>query len=1263
MADSILESLLGEVKSNFNGGIDVAELLSRATVPPRIEVSPPRLIIGGNDEEASPRKKDKKKSKKDKKDRSKDDEKRRKHRSKSRDRDRKEKDKPSKSKDTGESRPWTIEPIKKMYNPVLDDLPLGADFQSVQPPSDLGKSFRHAPTDDHRDPRRDVTKDGLPESESRRDKKKDRDGDKKKDKDKDKDRSHRHKDKKDKDKKEKKHHKKDKDKKKSKKEEDDAVKELQPRALAIKLLPETQAKVEEKRRELEEGEIVDDNCNGGWMSLNPEKSGRLENADEYLAKRLERKKQKEEKEGKKKSKKDDKDRHRDDKDRHRDDKDRDRHSSVSRRHDRNQPYPKSSGSLSRPLSPRRNGSDQSKILPSTWSKHLNTLLKPSNEEFSRSEERRNREREREQERTASRSSRRDRDHDRHRDDHRHIEREIPRRQPRSRSASPVAGRGRNFFRRTDAEWREHQRERITLRRRQRNMSPVRIFESDYTDRHGHIDKKKLMDIATRNVTKLAMSGAMPKGYQLLSTIKNKSVQELVDLCTQLHNEDERARYDRPSSDSEPEDDRLEAREWEYDNTFTVKGVRDYGSSLPPPDAVGFLEDGMPFQLTTDTRTNESILRMSYPVSSGIEHREKEQEPLEDDIPDMPLVTALAKIKTNIPTPFIDFSESQFIGPMKPVGMPSLPPLPKPLTLTSSIVSTSTTNVASTSNLGPITLNKPIEINIPTTSADGSITVTPVVAPKPIVVRASFLRSGKKAAEEVMQKLMPKPEMVPPPNSDTAMSAISPVLQDLAREPFPEPVPPPMPMVVSIVKSEPVDTKPEAPPSAPKDVTHSDALSAILDRVDQLINTGNIEKLAVVEKKVPSPEVVVKEEPITGDFVKIPERTKEPPPPEKEADGEESIKKKEHKKKSKKDKKAEKTDKDGAEGDEKKKEDRKRKKHESKSKSEPSPKKSKPGEMLAIMPPPPAPPVTKVEFDMRDPTPYVKALTSAQLAIDAPPSLKAEWRDPRNPLVSIINDPNIPMPYRIMAPKREPIVKPEDMVFKMPQAIMAPPRAINDLVQRRAQLTVALASDPNDRYIRRRIEDIDRDMSAWAESKNIPGRFTGRTGARILSADELAPSDPRYNAWARKDLFVNAPEHESVFGRRILEGMGWQQGVGLGRSLQGPQEPLKLDVKCDRKGLYAPCEAGRKREMPADIDGKNPISLVMEYCARARLQPPTFTCIESGPNNSRRFLWKCTIDGVEYEPAMASGNKKAGKTQVCYVVLQALGLVPPTVPNS
>jgi hypothetical protein len=51
------------------------------------------------------------------------------------------------------------------------------------------------------------------------------------------------------------------------------------------------------------------------------------------------------------------------------------------------------------------------------------------------------------------------------------------------------------------------------------------------------------------------------------------------------------------------------------------------------------------------------------------------------------------------------------------------------------------------------------------------------------------------------------------------------------------------------------------------------------------------------------------------------------------------------------------------------------------------------------------------------------------------------------------------------------------------------------------------------------------MQMWAESKQQPGQFTGSTGARVLSAAELASG---YQAWAKKVQQALRPLTNCVF---------------------------------------------------------------------------------------------------------------------------------------
>ncbi|MCP9257846.1 Protein SON [Dirofilaria immitis] len=133
-------------------------------------------------------------------------------------------------------------------------------------------------------------------------------------------------------------------------------------------------------------------------------------------------------------------------------------------------------------------------------------------------------------------------------------------------------------------------------------------------------------------------------------------------------------------------------------------------------------------------------------------------------------------------------------------------------------------------------------------------------------------------------------------------------------------------------------------------------------------------------------------------------------------------------------------------------------------------------------------------------------------------------------------------------------------------------------------------------------------------------------------------------FAHMDFLKQTNAINSGVGLKLMQKMGWTPGEGLGKGRDGPLEPLVLDIKSDRKG-------------------KHPVSVLMELCSKKRWHVPQFTCLESGPSNNRRFLWKAIVNGVEYQPSIASTSKKTGKAQACQVVLQSLGLVPrdPSLP--
>lgn len=154
---------------------------------------------------------------------------------------------------------------------------------------------------------------------------------------------------------------------------------------------------------------------------------------------------------------------------------------------------------------------------------------------------------------------------------------------------------------------------------------------------------------------------------------------------------------------------------------------------------------------------DSFLRVSYPVSSGLEHRQKEVEPNEDEIAPLALSTALARIKTNIPPVFLESFETHMLPlmqPMKPLPLPPPEPTSRALLNYAAQLSSSTGQKPEVvSNMLGVTetLSRPIEISKP---ADTEAKIVSPVIPskKPMVIRASFFKSGKKAAEEVLKKI-------------------------------------------------------------------------------------------------------------------------------------------------------------------------------------------------------------------------------------------------------------------------------------------------------------------------------------------------------------------------------------------------------------------------------------------------------------------------------------------------------------------------------
>ncbi|XP_042260908.1 protein SON isoform X1 [Thunnus maccoyii] len=223
-----------------------------------------------------------------------------------------------------------------------------------------------------------------------------------------------------------------------------------------------------------------------------------------------------------------------------------------------------------------------------------------------------------------------------------------------------------------------------------------------------------------------------------------------------------------------------------------------------------------------------------------------------------------------------------------------------------------------------------------------------------------------------------------------------------------------------------------------------------------------------------------------------------------------------------------------------------------------------------------------------------------------------------------------------------------------------PVDISQAVTERIKAQRRLAENPYDVSAICMLSRAQEQVDAWAQSNTVPGLFTGSTGAQVLSSEELSTSGPQ--AWLKKDQFLRAAPVSGGVGEFLMRKMGWKTGEGLGRNREGTVEPIIIDFKVDRKGLVAEGEKPQKQTgglvVTKDLMGKHPVSALIELCNKRRIMQPDFVMVHhSGPDHRKNFLFKVTVNGVDYQPQTASPNKKHAKAMAATVALQALGEVP------
>ncbi|KAK2587080.1 hypothetical protein KPH14_002851 [Odynerus spinipes] len=119
-------------------------------------------------------------------------------------------------------------------------------------------------------------------------------------------------------------------------------------------------------------------------------------------------------------------------------------------------------------------------------------------------------------------------------------------------------------------------------------------------------------------------------------------------------------------------------------------------------------------------------------------------------------------------------------------------------------------------------------------------------------------------------------------------------------------------------------------------------------------------------------------------------------------------------------------------------------------------------------------------------------------------------EPRKTFVpaSVPSEPvSVVPPVCPVQPVQQPV---QPVVF--PRASIAGPVDIGSIVSQRLAAMRKLRENPNDVCALNDMYRAQNEMRTWAESKQMPGQFTGSTGAKVLSPAELTSG---YQAWARK----------------------------------------------------------------------------------------------------------------------------------------------------
>ncbi|PNF30720.1 hypothetical protein B7P43_G06082, partial [Cryptotermes secundus] len=162
--------------------------------------------------------------------------------------------------------------------------------------------------------------------------------------------------------------------------------------------------------------------------------------------------------------------------------------------------------------------------------------------------------------------------------------------------------------------------------------------------------------------------------------------------------------------------------------------------------------------------------------------------------------------------------------------------------------------------------------------------------------------------------------------------------------------------------------------------------------------------------------------------------------------------------------------------------------------------------------------------------------SKQLRIQFPVSSGQQHRKSENEWVPVSPKKEEPTASVVATEVTENRVVMEAVNQVFPSAMVTEELDIGAIVSQRLTAMRKLQENPNDVQAISEMYRAQKGMQMWAESKQQPGQFTGTTGARVLTAAELASG---YQAWAKKVHKAMGPLTVCVF---------WDQSVTVQEEL-------------------------------------------------------------------------------------------------------------------